>query len=263
MVCKPSIPNKNGNILNDGPERNNKMIDKKPIIDKLKDDPISNANMINFIQDYTITDVKYKGDSILVKGKSDENWLYISSSSKGEFTQLLETLTYEEQFFAIMEDWMLEILLKKRSLDWRLSCMKLYFPDDIVLPENKCVIDQLEVDEAQYIYDNYGYQEFTTVAYIKQRIKKGVALGIHKDNVLIAFVMTHDDGAIGFLHVIPAYRRKGYAQELTIAAINRLRESGHISYVHIEEDNEKSMNLAKKAGFIPDRRIHWVKAKEL
>lgn len=237
------------------------MINKKQIIDKLKNNPIKNANMINFIQDYMVTDVRYMEDSVLVKGKSDENWIYISSSSKEEFIKLLKTLKDEDKFYAIMEDWMLDILLKERSLEWQLSCMKLYFPYDIVLPKNRYVIDQLVVEEAQYIYDNYDYKSYTTVDYIKDRIKKSVALGIHKDNKLIAFVMTHDDGAIGFLHVLPAYRRMGYAQELTIAAITRLRKAGQIPYVHIEEANEKSMYLAKKIGFISDRRIHWVKVK--
>lgn len=237
------------------------MINKELIIDRLKDNPVRNANIIHFIKDYPISEVHYYGDSVLVKGKSDENWTYISSSSEEEFIKLLEKLTPEDQHFAIMEDWMLDILLRERNLDWRLSCMKLYFPDDKSLPDSNCTIDQLVIEEAQYIYDNYDYQKFTTVEYIKERIQKSVALGIHQDNKLVAFVMTHDDGAIGFLHVLPDYRRRGYAQELTIATIKKLRRSGDIPYVHIEEDNEKSMSLAKKAGFIPDRRIHWVKVR--
>ena len=238
------------------------MIDKDFVIEKLMNERTKNINMINFIKEYPVSDVLLEGDSVLIKGKSDENWVYISSSSKEELTRLRETLTNSDQFFAIMEDWMLPIVLKNRSMDWQLSCMKLYFPDDIVLPDNQCKIDELRVDEAQYIYDNYEYQKFTTVEYIKERILKGLALGIHKDNTLIAFILTHDDGAIGFLHVLPEHRRKGYAQELTIAAIKKLRQAGEIPFVHIEEDNKKSMGLALKAGFKKDRRIHWIKVKD-
>jgi hypothetical protein len=35
------------------------------------------------------------------------------------------------------------------------------------------------------------------------------------------------------------------------------RQEGTIPFVHIEETNIKSMNLAIKLGFRKDRRVHW------
>ena len=46
---------------------------------------------------------------------------------------------------------------------------------------------------------------------------------------------------------------------VTGAMIKRLLELGEVPFVHIEEENIKSMNLAMRAGFKKDRRIHWIK----
>lgn len=48
-------------------------------------------------------------------------------------------------------------------------------------------------------------------------------------------------------------RRKGYGREVTAAMIEKLLELGQVPFVHIEEDNVKSMNLAVKIDFREDR----------
>jgi 8-oxo-dGTP diphosphatase len=71
--------------------------------------------------------------------------------------------------------------------------------------------------------------------------------------------MTQDDGSIGVLHVLDEDRGRGYAYDLTVFLINRLREQGRLPFVQIEETNTKSMNLALSIGFRRDRRIRWFK----
>ncbi|MTI69866.1 MAG: GNAT family N-acetyltransferase [Firmicutes bacterium] len=232
-------------------------IDK--IINKLKEDEMKNINMINFIKDYPIEDMKIIGNSILIKGKSDHSWNYISSSSKEEFKKLNKYFE-GEKYFAVVEDWMVPIILKNKELDWKLSCKKLYFPRENNLPNEYYKAENLSLKDAEYIYKNSKYKDFTSEDYIKERIKKGNGLGIYKDR-LIAWILSHDDGAIGFINVLDEYRNKGLAMDLTISMIKKLRELNKIPFVHIEEDNIKSMNLAKKVGFIDDRFVHWIKLK--
>ncbi|SFG41486.1 FR47-like protein [Desulfotomaculum arcticum] len=97
--------------------------------------------------------------------------------------------------------------------------------------------------------------------YIVERIQNGIGCGIWQNKKLVAWALTHDDGAIGFLNVLEGYRRKGYGKDITVAMIKRLLEIGEVPYAHIEEENEKSMSLALKTGFRKDRRIHWIKMK--
>lgn len=224
-------------------------------------DQIRNMNLLNFISDYPIDSIHREGDSVLVKGRSDQDWVYISSQSEKELAVLRKYLTEKDQYFAIIEDWMLPWIVAERKIEWKLSCMKLYFPGDTELPENKISVQELSPSDAEYIYNNSKYQQYTSTAYILERMNKGVGFGIYKEDKLIAWVLTHDDGAIGFLHVLPEHRGKGYARELTIAMIKRLRKRGEVPFVHIEEDNQQSMNLSLAMGFKKDRLIHWLKIK--
>jgi 8-oxo-dGTP diphosphatase len=227
------------------------------ILEILSKDKVRNINIINFIKSYPVYSAEIKGDSILIRGKSDENWVYISSESQEEFNFLASKLNDKDEYFAIAEDWMIPELTKCRDIIWKLSCMKLYMPGNIEMPENKYNIIELSSDEAEYIFNNYDYSAYTSIEYIKDRINNGIGLGIFEDHRLAAWIITHDDGAIGFLNVLPEYRKKGYGYELTTAIIKKLRAEGEIPFIHIEEDNIKSMNLAVKLGFLKDRKINW------
>lgn len=235
------------------------MYSKNKILKCLEKDKIRNINIINFINEYPISSIDVISHSMLVRGTSDKNWVYISSSSSKEFKTLINKLDNNDKFFAVIEDWMIPLITDGRKLSWQLSCIKLYYPDYIVLPQNKYNIEHLNIEDAKYIYNNYEYKKYTSIDYLTERIRKGIGLGIYENDKLVGWIITHDDGAIGFLNVLPDYRRKGYAYELTIAMIKELRESHEIPFVHIEEDNIKSMNLALKLGFINDRKVSWIK----
>lgn len=226
-------------------------------------DKIRNCNIINFIEQYPIERIEIMGTSVLVRGMSDEIWNYISSENEDEFKKLIEKQKDQDTdtHFAVIEDWMLPYLKRSRTLVWQLSSIKLVFTHDVALPVNKHNVTELKPEEAQYLYNHYGYQKYTSVEYIANRIRKGNALGIYEDSKLVAWIATHDDGAMGLLHVLPEYREKGYGYELTVALTTRLCEQGMLPFIHIEEDNKKSMNLALKVGFVKYRRIHWLKVK--
>lgn len=228
----------------------------------LKKDRVRNSNILNFIKDYPIDRIHIEGDSVLVRGRSDQPWTYLSSESEKELEALLKYLDQKDQYFAIVEDWMLPLITKGQPVEWKLSCMKLYFPENAVLPENTLAVLELSPTDAHYIYQNSKYKDYTSPEYIIERMHKGVGLGIYEKEKLTAWILTHDDGAMGFLHVLPEYRKKGCAHELTTALIKRLRRTGEIPIVHIEEDNHQSMKLSLKMGFVKDRMIHWIKIPE-
>lgn len=236
------------------------MLTTENVIEFLERNKLKNINMINFIENNPIYYMERFKDSLMIKGKSDENWVYISSSSEEELESLLRKCE-EDKFFVVTEDWMMPFILKNKEVEWKLSCVKLIFPEEKKLPECRHEIDQLKISEVEYIFHNSKYKDYTSIEYITSRIKNGTALGIYDEDKLVAWLMTHDDGAIGFLNVLPEYRKRGYGYELTIKMINQLRKLKKIPFVHIEEDNYKSMNLALKTGFIKDKEIHWIKIK--
>lgn len=228
---------------------------------KLEEDKNRNISIINFIKNYVIHTIDTFGASVLIRGRSDEDWIYISSKSEEEFQQLIQGLDKEDKCFAVLEDWMVSYIVKDREIQSRLTSVKLIYDFSSPLPAGPSNAVSLSETDASYIYEYSKYKEYISIEYIEERIKHGIALGIFENNILAAWIITHDDGAIGFLNVLEEYRGKGYATDVTMAAISRLLDLGEVPFIHIEEENKASMRLASKAGFRIDRRIHWIKLK--
>ena len=62
----------------------------------------NNLNIINFIENYPIQYIEQIGDSVIVKGRSDRNWVYISSKSEEELKVLKQQLDYNDKNFAVI-----------------------------------------------------------------------------------------------------------------------------------------------------------------
>jgi len=222
----------------------------------LEKDNLRNSNIINFIDNNKINDIAIVDNSVLVRGVSDKEWVYISSSDKEELKTLCKN-NGNDKNFGVIENWMIPIVIKENKIKWRLIAIKLYLPDDVFIDKPKYNAVPLLLDDIDFIFKNSTYKDYLTRDYISDRIKKGVSAGIYKSGKLIAWAITHDDGAMGFLNVLEEYRRKGYALAVSYSMINQLRVKKKIPFVHIEESNIKSMNLTLKMGFLKDRIINW------
>jgi 8-oxo-dGTP diphosphatase len=55
---------------------------QKRALEILVKDKLQNCNIINFMEQYSIDRVDIKGESVLVRGESDDTWTYISSENK-------------------------------------------------------------------------------------------------------------------------------------------------------------------------------------
>ncbi|MCD4709013.1 MAG: GNAT family N-acetyltransferase [Candidatus Sabulitectum sp.] len=233
------------------------------IVSFLKHNEIKNMNMLYFMENNPVCSFERTGDSVVLRGESDHPWVYISSPDEQELTVAIKTLTSNDKFFAVIEDWMLPALTADKTLLWQLSTMKLVLPEDVTFPQKpESHITPLSAGDAQYLYDHSLYQGVTSSDYIRNRIQNGLSAGIFESGKLVAWALTHDDSAIGFLHVLPVCRRKGYAYELTVYLISKLRKQGKIPFVQIEEANLKSIHLATKLGFRKDRRVHWFEVQQ-
>jgi len=237
------------------------MQSKESILAQLKKNLKENLNIYNFIYNYGIDSSEFFNDSLFIRGTSDKQWIYFSCNNENDFRELEKKLTPDDNYFAVIEDWQMKILLEKRKLIWKLTTLRLIFPDKE--PEEKISLEYtcrpLSPIDADYIYENSKYKKYTSVSYIKQRIKNGPSIGLFQKNSLLGWILTHDDGAMGFLHVLDEYRRKGLGSQITVAMIKHLKSKGQIPFVHIEEDNITSLQLAWKLGFEKDKIIHWIK----
>jgi 8-oxo-dGTP diphosphatase len=233
-------------------------IDLNILKENLKKDFISNISVIGFIENNPITEIVEINNSYLIKGTSDVEWVYVVCNNENDLRGLLEK-SADNIYFASVEDWMIPIITEKRNVEWILSTMRYYLPEDVKVPEYKEEVIPLTTDHIGFIISQSNYKQFLTPAYVEERISKSISAAIIKKDKLVAWGLTHDDGALGSLHVLDEYRKKGYGKEILISLIHQNRNLGKISFAQIEEKNTKATNLIKQLGFVKDRRVSWVK----
>ncbi len=233
------------------------MNSKKAIIEYLMKNPSGNANIIHFLENYPVYSIEKVGDSVVAKGTSDRDWVYISSASSKELKIIKNKLTKQDRNFAIIEDWMIPILCEGQKIKWKLSTMRLFLPESVKLPQMAYPTSPLKMNDAVFIYANSAYQQYLSIEYISERIQNGISSCTREADKLIAWGLTQDDGAVGFLNVLPEHRNKGYARALTLDIIQQVRANNKLPFVHIEEDNIPSMKLAISLGFVKDKVVSW------
>lgn len=231
------------------------------ILEYLRRDELKNINLINTMQVYPVHSAECIGDAVMVRSTTDREWVFISASHQDELKALKSNLTERDTCFAAIEDWMIPILIEDRALKWDLATYRFYLPADIFVPQAEHLTAPLSAADAHTIYDNSEYREFLSIDYILDRIRRGVHCGIRVDDRLVAWGMTQDDGAIGFIHVLESHRRKGCAYSISLALIDAVRKAGRLPFECIEEENASSIKLATKLGFKRDRKIHWFEFK--
>ncbi|OGB63237.1 MAG: hypothetical protein A2Y94_07585 [Caldithrix sp. RBG_13_44_9] len=238
------------------------MNQKLEILVYLKKDLIKNISLLYFMQNNPVRYLKKIKNSVILKGTSDQDWIFISSNQPDELEIILDSFDQTDKYFASLESWMLPYFQSRWEMEWILTANRYYLPDEIAIePQSDIQIRKLRAAEASYIYHHSEYQTYTSVDYLKMRIEKGLSAGIEENGELLAWVLTHDDLAIGTLHVLESARRKGFATVLTLYMVSELRKQGIIPFVQIVPENTASIRLAERFGFRFDREVSWLALK--
>lgn len=224
----------------------------------LKADELANISMLGFFSKHNPVRILQSGNSLMVQGKSDEDWWYLSCKSTADFDWFIDQTGNDDRYLATINDQILEQVKRRFTCKWVLSCLRLYLPDHVKLPTTSLKLSSVLISDAEHIYSNSNYKTFSSVEYIREQIKQGPSSAYRVGNTLAGWVLTHDDCAMGMLHVLDEYRRKGIAKDITIDLIAQIRALGVVPYTYVEPTNSASMGLVKSLGFVPDRPIHWV-----
>jgi len=89
------------------------------------------------------------------------------------------------------------------------------------------------------------------------RIRSGPGCCVRRGGELAAWALTHDDGSMGFLHVVEKYRGQGMARTLTTALSERMLRLGLQPFVYILTPNKPSTRLTAGMGFSRAGRLSW------
>jgi len=227
------------------------------VIKSLEKNKFKNVNILNFIENNTIISAEIFGDSVLIRGISDRDWVYISSSDEDELRKLISNLTEQDKNFGAIEEWMLPTMMDGKELAWELPTIQFYLPNDVEITKPEIETTSLAPEDAISIYENSEYKDFINIEYIESQIQNDISVGIYENEKLVAWGLIQDDGAMGFLHVLDDYRRKKYGLQVTLALIEKVRQAGKLPFACIVQDNIKSINLVKKLGFVEDKNKYW------
>ena len=228
------------------------------VLDILKENECENQSIVNFIENNPIFSVELVGKSTLVRGLSDQAWIYINSKDKVEFKELLKKLNKEDKFFAAIDEWMLPYIVAGRKVTWDIKTTRYILPEHVELPKITVDVAPLNAKDAGFIHEHSIYNKYIEPNYFKDRIYKGYSAGITEDGVLVAWVLTQDDGAVAFLYVMEEYRRKGYANTVILSLLEKIRMTGRQPYMYIANDSEEAIQLAENLGFEREKEVHWL-----
>ncbi len=225
----------------------------------LNQDPKRNIATIGFFENFPVEEYYLEGDSALIYGKSDNYWAHVVSSSEKELQSLLKNHFQRTKYYYSVEEWMIPILLKSGNVDWRMETNRYILNRDVLVGQRNAEIVKVDISNTSFIHENSDYKKYTSVEYIKQRLNTGISAGIVFDDQLVAWGFTHDDGALGFLHVLPEYRIRGYANEVVLSLIHQKRLAGKSVFCNIVPENNVAINFVTKLGFHFDRKVSWLK----
>jgi len=251
-------------------------MNKKEILKKLRNNRAKNISIIGIIENYGLKESFQAGESILITVNTDHLWSYPAAENKEELKELLEKFQYRTLYFASLEEWMLPVISQKREIEWELKTERLILPERAAVKaellhyksmknekgkELEFKIRELEAKDADFIFAHSHYQDFTSKAYIRERITAECSAGIIIKGELAAWGLTHDDGALGFIHVREAFRKRGFARLVMQKLINDKRKGRKDIFLNVEPDNFKAKKLFSSLGFEFDRMISWIKLK--
>lgn len=97
-----------------------------------------------------------------------------------------------------------------------------------------------------------------TAAYLRSRAD-GSLFALYDGAALLGFAGTHDEGSMGLLTVLPAYRRRGLGSVLERLSIARALERGHLPFAQVAQGNEASLALQRSLGMrVAAERVCWM-----
>ena len=214
-------------------------------------DTIIALNALNFIKNGYALSVTEADGILKVAGFSDRDWTYFAVS-EGQERRAAEMSDDDDMNFAAVSDAFCDLIAYK----WRIRTAKLIYTGK--LPSRSPDCRALRESDAERLIELSHYSAFLTSEYVRDRIKNGISACVRRNGVPQAWAMTHDDGAVGFLHTDKSVRRKGYGEQAALAVIREVMLREEMPFVHIEADNKPSLCLATKLGFVFHSYVNWI-----
>lgn len=221
--------------------------------------PGKKLSIQGFFSNYPLEEYFILKKSAILFGRSDRLWAHLAGPSGSDMETLLDKHHHKTNYFHAVEDRLIPLLKKFGKIDWQLST-KLFIREGVSPPTPPLSrVLPLTPSYAEYIHQNSAYNEYTSAAYISDRLGRDISAGIFENGQLVAWALTHDDGSLGFMNVLKDHRKKGYARDIAAAMARMKMEKKEPVFANIEADNLPALKLAEQFGFEQRGSSSWVK----
>lgn len=153
-----------------------------------------------------------------------------------------------------------EALLSEGGYQQCMVCRQAYYARSEPPRPRRCpaVLRPLNMEDLDFLLEHYHHPG-AYASHLRGRIAEGM-LGAEVQGRLAGFIGLHQEGTIGLLEVLPAFRRQGIAEALEAAMIARQLDRGGWPYVHVMKGNTASERLQETLGMtFDDRRVfYWL-----
>ncbi|WP_026478651.1 GNAT family N-acetyltransferase [Alkaliphilus transvaalensis] len=231
------------------------------IIDLLKEDHIINLNILGVLENVPEAEIYVdhleKPTGVLVKKNEYMHLLYSKNEDFLNYIidDYLQTGAYG---FSAVEDSIAEKIMKKHEVCWISPVTVYYIPDGKVdkgLIKNP--VKPIDIKNAEEVNHFYQYNSHDSLDRIKKDIMERPSSAVYLDNEMVCWVLTHEDNSMGIMYTKEAYRRRGYAVDVTIDLVSKIIDQGKMPFIQIVNNNGMSPGLAKKCGFIEYGQAKW------
>ena len=217
-----------------------------------------NIAMLCMDGDYPLLKVEQQGEMLMCRYQSDEQWCHFSYNSSPQFIDNFLKANRGGQYLVISEPEIFEYVQQSHRISWSICCLRLFQDEMPLFPVNG-LVEPLQFVHLPTVFENSKYKQFLSKNYLAKRFELGGGFCIKEKGKPVAWIMTHDDGSVGMLHVLDDYRRNGYAKKLVQAMAQKVREKNCPVFAHIEPTNLSSLHLFKSLGFEERANVNWFK----
>lgn len=231
-------------------------VDQEQALFYLSRDPLLHMNMIDSIRrgDAELLGVLPRG--VLLRDRPSEA-LMMSAADASTAARLLETAPPAELFVAHQPFFIPEARAKYAPTH-EMVCRQAVYQGVTPLPERPGFeLRTLDETFLPFLMEHYTHAD--DEAYLLDRLRVGVMVGAFDRGRLMGFIGMHAERSIGFLEVLPAYRRRGVAYALETHMVNVVLAEGRVPFAQIVVGNEASLALHRKLGFaISEAALCWL-----
>ncbi len=177
--------------------------------------------------------------------------------------KLLDTVGWDRPVgFSALPAQFADQVIARGTVSWRQRFWLYYLPSETRAAPPPPDVEPLGPEDAPTVDTYWPYGGSSSVEYIEERVRRGPTAALRREGQLVAWALTHSDGAMGFLHVVEGHRRRGAATALTNSLVAQIRDKGATPFVHISVNNTPSTTLAESLGMVRVEQAEWLMLNE-